>query len=161
MAKYASMRPYGPAALRLCVGSVFLLHGAQKLFGLLGGPGVAGTAKMLAGFGLPYSTPLAVALGVAEFGGGVLLILGSLTLWVSIVLLVDMALTVWKVHYPQGFTQSHGLAPASPHDAEFHLILIGALFCLLLAGPGAWSVDERRAQNAEAQARGRARMRKV
>ena len=161
MAKYASMRPYGPAALRLCVGSVFLLHGAQKLFGLLGGPGIAGTAKTLAGVGLPYATPLAAALGIAEFGGGVLLILGSATLWVSLVLLVDVALTGWKVHYSQGFTDAHGLGPASPHNFEFHLILIGALFCLLLAGPGAWSIDERRAQNAEAQARGRARMRKV
>ena len=26
------MRPYGPAALRLCVGAVFLAHGVQKLF---------------------------------------------------------------------------------------------------------------------------------
>jgi putative oxidoreductase len=161
MAKYAAMRPYGPTALRLCVGSVFLLHGAQKLFGLLGGPGIAGTARTLAGFGLPYSTPLAVTLGVAEFGGGVLLILGSATLWVSLVLLVDMALTIWKVHYPHGFSASSGLVPASLHDAEFHLVLIGALFCLMLAGPGAFSIDERRSEKAEAQARGRARMRKV
>jgi hypothetical protein len=31
----------------------------------------------------------------------------------------------------------------------------------MLGGPGAWSIDERRSQNAEAQARGRARIRKV
>jgi putative oxidoreductase len=154
------MRPYGPAALRLCVGSVFLAHGAQKLFGLLGGAGISGTAGLLSGFGLPYSTPLAVALGLAEFGGGILLILGGATLWVSLVLLLDMALTVWKVHYPLGLS-SAGWMPARAHDAEFHLVLIGALLCLLLAGPGAWSIDERRSQNAEAQARGRARMRKV
>jgi putative oxidoreductase len=147
------MRPYGPAALRLCVGAIFLMQGAQKLFGLLGGPGIAGTAKLLAGYGLPYTTPLAVTLGVAEFGGGVLLILGSLTTWVSLLLLLDVALTVWKVHYPQGFSFTR--------DAEFHLVLIGALLCLLLGGAGAWSIDERRNQNAEAQARGRARMRKV
>jgi uncharacterized membrane protein YphA (DoxX/SURF4 family) len=53
------------------------------------------------------------------------------------------------------------MTPASPHDAEFHLVIIGALFCLMLAGPGAFSIDERRSQNAEALARGRARMRKV
>ena len=155
------MRPYGPAALRLCVGAIFLMQGAQKLFGLLGGPGIAGTAKLLAGYGLPYATPLAVTLGVAEFGGGVLLVLGSLTTWVSLLLLLDMALTVWKVHYPQAFSFARGLTPGSPHDAEFHLVLIGALLCLLLGGAGAWSIDERRNQNAEAQARGRARMRKV
>jgi len=142
------------------VGSVFLVHGAQKLFGLLGGAGITGTSHMLASLGLPYATPLAILLGIAEFGGGVLLILGSVTLWVSLALLVDMALTVWKVHYPHGFTLTGGLTPGLG-QADLHLVLIGALFCLMLGGPGAWSIDERRTQNAEAQARGRARIRKV
>ena len=155
------MRSYGPAALRLCVGAVFLVHGAQKLFGLLGGVGIAGTAKLLASLGLPYPTPLAVALGVAEFGGGVLLILGSTTLWVSLILLLDMTLRVWKVHYSHGFTVIGGLTPGTGELGEFHLLMIGALLCLLLGGPGAWSLDERRSQNLEAQARGRARIRKV
>ena len=155
------MRPYGATALRLCVGSVFLVHGAQKLFGLIGGPGLAGTARMLAGFGLPYSTPLAVLLGLIDFGGGALLVLGSLTRWVSLALLIDLGLTVWKVHYPHGFTSSGGLLPGHGQGGELHLVLIGALVCLLLGGPGAWSIDDRRSQNAEAQARGRARMRKV
>jgi putative oxidoreductase len=154
------MRAYGPAALRLCVGSVFLVHGAQKLFGLLGGPGVSGTAHLLTSFGLPYATPLAIAVGIVEFGGGVLLVLGSLTLWVSLALLVDMGLTAWKVHYPHGFTLAGGLVPGHG-EADLHLVLIGALLCLMLGGPGAWSIDERRSQNAEAQARGRARIRKV
>jgi putative oxidoreductase len=154
------MRAYGPAALRLCVGSVFLVHGAQKLFGLLGGPGLSGTAHMLGSLGLPYAMPLAVALGVIEFGGGVLMILGSLTVWASLALLLDIGLTAWKVHYPHGFTMSGGLTPGQV-QADLHLVLIGALFCLMLGGPGAWSIDERRSQNAEAQARGRARIRKV
>jgi putative oxidoreductase len=143
------------------VGAVFLVHGAQKLFGLLGGPGVAGTAKMVESFGLPYPTPLAVTLGVVEFGGGVLLILGSATLWVSLTLLVTMGLVVWKLHYPHGLALGTGLVPGQSASGEFHLVLIGALICLMLGGPGAWSVDDRRTQNAEAQARGRARMRKV
>ena len=155
------MRSYGPAALRLCVGAVFLVHGAQKLFGLLGGTGIAGTATLLASLGLPYSTPLAVALGLAEFGGGVLLILGSFTVWASLALLAAVGLTVWKVHYPHGLTLQGGLLPGAEHAGEVHLVLIGALLCLMLGGPGAWSLDERRSQNLEAQARGRARMRKV
>lgn len=155
------MRPYGATALRLCVGSVFFVHGAQKLFGLLGGAGVAGTSRLLASFGFPYSTALAIALGVGEFGGGLLLILGSLTFWVSLALVFDMALTVWKVHYPHGFTLTGGLTPGHSAAAELHLVLIGALICLMLGGPGALSIDDRRTQNAEAQARGRARMRKV
>jgi putative oxidoreductase len=143
------------------VGAVFLVHGAQKLFGLLAGAGVSGTGKMLASFGLPDSTPLAVALGLAEFGGGVFLILGGATLWVSLALLVELAFTVWKVHYPHGFTLGGTLISGRGHEGEFHLVLIGALLCLLLGGPGAWSIDERRSQHLEAQAHRRARMRKV
>jgi len=155
------MRPYGAAALRLCVGAVFLVHGAQKLFGLLGGPGISGTAKTLASLGLPYPTPLAVTLGVVEFGGGVLLVLGFATLWASLALLAGVGLTVWKVHYPQGFALNGALLGGSGHAGEFHLVLLGALLCLLLGGPGALSLDERRSQHLEAQARGRARIRKV
>jgi len=155
------MRSYGPAALRLCVGAVFLVHGAQKLFGLLDGPGIAGTAKMLASFGLPSSTPLAVIVGLAEFGGGVLLILGAATLWVTLVLLADVMLTVWKVHYPHDLTLKGGILPGYGAAGELHLVLIGALLCLMLGGPGALSLDDRRSQHFEAQARGRARIRKV
>lgn len=155
------MRPFGPTALRLCVGTVFLAHGAQKLFGVWGGPGLAGTSKMLASFGFPYHLPLAVLLGLVEFGGGILLILGCATLWISLLLLIDIGIGVWKVHYPHGFFLNWALTPGRGHGIEFDLVLIGALLCLMLAGPGALSVDDRRSQNAEAQARGRARIRQV
>jgi putative oxidoreductase len=131
------------------------------LFGLLGGVGLAGTAKQLSSLGFPYPSPLAVALGIIEFGGGVLLILGSLTMWVSLLLLLDMGLRVWKVHYPHGFTVTGGLTPGTGHLGELHLVLIGALLCLMLGGPGIASLDERRSQHAEARALGRARIRKV
>ena len=143
------------------MGAVFLAHGAQKLFGMFGGQGIDGTTTQLASFGLPYPKLLAIALGIAEFGGGALLLLGAATLWLSLILLVDMALRVWKVLYPQGFTVTGGLTPGTGHLGELHLVLIGALLCLMIGGPGAWSLDERRSQNAEAQARGRARIRKV
>src|SRR5262245_9266111 len=157
------MRPYGPTALRVCVGGVFLAHGAQKLFGLWGGPGLSGTIAMVKGLGLPIPYPmaltaLAIVLALTEFLGGIFLILGAVTRWVAIALLVDIGVAVWKVHYPHGFflsTSGHG------HGVEFALVLIGALFCLVLTGPGAFSIDEGRSQRAEAQARGRARMRKV
>jgi len=137
------------------------MHGAQRLFGLLGGPGLSGTAKTLASLGLPYASALAVGLGLAEFVGGVFLILGIATLWVSLALLADMALTVWKVHYPHGLTLKGGILPGGGHTGELHLVLIGGLLCLLLGGPGAFSIDQRRSRHAEAQAQGRARMRKV
>jgi putative oxidoreductase len=151
------MRPYGPAALRLCVGAVFLAHGAQKLFGAWGGPGLAGTAAFLAKLGLTQTYPLAILLAVTEFGGGALLVLGGLTRWVALALAIDMGVAIWKVHYLNGFFTN---APHGP-GVEFPLVLIGALMCLMLTGPGAFSVDEWRHSSAEAMRAGRARARKV
>src|SRR5688572_23611119 len=71
------MTPYGPAALRLCVGAVFLAHGLQKLFGLWGGLGIEGTTALLASWGLSQPQSLAIAVGIAELGGGALLIIGG------------------------------------------------------------------------------------
>lgn len=151
------MRPYGPAALRLCVGAVFLAHGAQKLFGAWDGAGLAGTAALLAGLGLTPAYPLAILTAIAEFGGGALLVLGGLTRWVALVLAIEMGVAVWKVHYLNGFFLNSAGGPG----VEFRLVLIGALLCLMLAGPGAFSVDEWRDSSAEAKAAGRARARKV
>jgi putative oxidoreductase len=151
------MRPYGLAALRLCIGAVFVAHGAQKLFGVWDGPGLAGTAELFANLGLTPAYPLAILTAVAEFGGGVLLILGGLTRWVALVLAIEMGVAVWKVHYLNGFFLH---SPRGP-GVEFSLVLTGALLCLMLTGPGAVSVDEWRNSSAEAKAAGRARARKV
>ena len=147
MAKYAHMRPYGPAALRLCVGTVFLLHGLQKLFGLWGGGGIAGTTSLLASWSLTPAYPLAILAGVAELAGGALLILGGLTRWVALGLIAEVAVALWKVNYQNGlFLTSAGSGPG----AEYRLVLVGALVCLALTGPGDLSVDEWRHSSAEA-----------
>jgi len=150
------MRPYGPAALRLCVGAVFLAHGLQK-FGLWGSPGLAGTATLLAGFELAPAYPLAVLTAVAELAGGVLLILGGLTRWVALLLLIEQVVVIWKVN----IANSYYLSTTDGPGAEYRLILVGAMLCLALSGPGAFSVDEWRNSSEEAKAAGRARARKV
>src|SRR5262249_10584982 len=93
-----AMRPYGLTALRLAVGAVFVAHGAQKLFGIWGGPGLARTATFFASLGLSPAYPLAVLVAGLEFAGGLLLILGGATLWVSLALAAEMAVATWKVH---------------------------------------------------------------
>jgi putative oxidoreductase len=153
------MQSYGPAVLRVCVGAVFIAHGAQKLFGMWGGPGLNGTAAMLTALGLPYPYPLAVLLAVTEFGGGLLLALGGLTRWVALALAIDMAVAIWKVHYGNGFFLTDQAARGGGY--EYAMVLLGALICLTLTGPGGLSIEHRRNQSAEAAARGRARARKV
>jgi putative oxidoreductase len=151
------MRRYGLTVLRLCLAAVFLAHGAQKLLGIWGGSGLAGTAKMVGSLGLPYAYPLAVLLAVTECIGGILLILGWLTPWVAFALAVDMGVAIWKVHYPRGFF----LSGSGGGGIEYVLVLLGGVVCLMLSGAGALSIDEWRSQTAEARARGRARARKV
>jgi putative oxidoreductase len=149
------MRPYGPAALRLCVGAVFLAHGLQKV-GILG-PGLAGTTALLTGLGLAPAYPLAIVTAIAELGGGALLIVGGLTRWVALVLLIEQLVAAWKVNITNGLYLTTSDGPGM----EYRLILIGAMLCLMMTGPGALSVDEWRNSSAEAKAAGRARARKV
>jgi putative oxidoreductase len=139
------------------VGAVFLAHGAQKLFGIWGGAGLGGTTALLASWGLNPAHPLAILAGVAELGGGALLVLGGLTRWVALALLVETAIAVWKVNYLNGFY----LTSAGAIGGEYRFVLIGALLCLALTGPGALSIDEWRNSSAEAMRAGRARARKV
>ena len=155
------MRPYGLTALRLCVGAIFVAHGAQKLFGAWGGPGLAGTSAMVAQLGLPFPYPLAILLTLSEFCGGILLLLGLLMPWASASLLVAMAVAIWKVHGPNGFFMNWANTPGQGHGIEYNVALIGALLCLLLGGAGALSIDDWRSRSHEARERGRARIRKV
>ncbi len=62
--------------LRLVVGAFLAGHGAQKLFGVLGGGGPEGTAKMFDNIGLRPGALHARAAGTAELLGGLLLGLG-------------------------------------------------------------------------------------
>jgi len=153
------MQPYEPAVLRLVVGAVFVAHGAQKLFGLSGGGGLAGTAAFFAQLGLTPAYPLAIAVGIVEFAGGLLLIAGALTFFTALALVIEMAVATWKVHLANGFFINWALTPGHGHGYEFNLTLIGALISLMLMGPGAFSIDGRRARSAESEAYGRARLR--
>ena len=155
------MGRYGLTALRLCVAAVFIAHGAQKMLGVWGGPGLNGTAGMLAGLHLPYPYPLATLLTLSELVGGILLTLGWLTRWVSVALVIDMGVAIWKVHHAHDFFLNWSNTPGRGHGIEYNLVLLGALTCLLLSGPGALSIDDWRSQHHAARARGRARIRKV
>lgn len=152
------MALFGPTVLRLAAGAVFAAHGAQKLFGLWGG-GLSGTAAFFAQLGLTPAYPLALLVGIVELCGGVLLVAGAFTLVASAALTVAMLVAVWTVHLANGFFLNWTITPGQGHGYEFNLVLIGTLVSLMLTGPGALSVDRRRAMAAETQAFGRARMR--
>jgi putative oxidoreductase len=120
---------WGIAILRATVGIVFLAHGSQKLF-VYGFQGVQGAFAHL---GIPLPMIMGPFVALLEFVGGIALVLGFLTRWVSILFVIQMAVAVLKVHLSSGFFLPSGF--------EFALTLFAASIALALAGPGAASLD--------------------
>jgi putative oxidoreductase len=81
--------------LRIGTGLLFIEHGLQKLFGLLGG--FMGTPGATA----PIASQMGLA-GFLELTGGALLVLGLLTRPAAFVLLGEMLYAFITVHAPQG-----------------------------------------------------------
>ena len=69
---------YGLSVVRIFVGIIFAAHGAQKLFGLFGGYGIAGTAQYMESIGLAPGQLMAILAGGTEFFAGLALIIGLL-----------------------------------------------------------------------------------
>ena len=63
---------------RLVFGALMAVHGSQKLFGWFGGYGLSGTGTFFETLGFRPGRLFALADGVAEFGGGLLLAVGLL-----------------------------------------------------------------------------------
>ena len=66
----------GLLVLRLVLGLLLVGHGSQKLFGLFGGPGLAGAGGFFHSLGFRPGRPMAIVAGASEAGTGVLLVLG-------------------------------------------------------------------------------------
>ncbi len=124
----------GLLALRVVVGGLLMGHGAQKLFGLFGGPGIAGTAAWFATLGLRPARPWALLAGLAEFVGGMLLVLGLGGPLGALSLLAPMLVAIFKVHLPNGLWNENG-------GLEFPLTNIAAALVLALSGSGRYSLD--------------------
>lgn len=119
-------RPVVHAVLRFGAGLLFLQHGLQKLFGLLGGMGSAGATA-------PLGSLMGLA-GILEFFGGLLVSLGLGTRPVALILLVEMVSAYFIAHHPRG---------GWPVQNQGELALLYALVFLLLGthGAGAYSLD--------------------
>lgn len=120
--------------LRLVIGLLFMGHGAQKLFGILGGGGLSGTAAQFDSIGLRPGRRHALIAGLGEFCGGLLLLLGWFTPLGAAAIIAVMIAAVWTVHAPNGVWASKG-------GFEYHLVVIAAVFALAGVGAGSWSLD--------------------
>jgi putative oxidoreductase len=124
----------GITTFRAAVGAVFFAHGAQKLFGWFGGPGLEGTAQGFDAMGLRPGKRNALLSGVAEAAGGVMLTLGFLTPLASAATIGVMAQAIESVHKDNGFFSTNG-------GYEFNLTLMASAFAIADTGPGPVSLD--------------------
>ena len=125
---------FGPLALRIPVGIIFVAHGAQKLFGAFGGYGLEGTGQWMASIGLAPGYLMALLAGSAEFFGGLALLLGLLVRPAAAALAFAMAVAILAVHIGKGlFVSNNGY--------EYGLALLAVAVALLISGAGRASVD--------------------
>lgn len=123
--------PVALALLRIVAALLFIEHGTQKFFDFppSGHPGPPG--------GL---SPLFLVAGAIETIGGLLVLVGWFSRYAAFVMSGEMAVAFWMGHVGRS-------------GSIFPLVNMGeaaVLFCfiflfIVFAGPGAWSIDGRRA----------------
>jgi putative oxidoreductase len=126
--------------VRVVLGVIFFAHGAQKVFGWFGGPGLRGViAYFKQALGVP--APLTVLAALTEFLGGVAMIIGFLVRPAAVGLIIVMLVAIATVHWKNGFFINWSLAPGKGHGYEMNLALIGMALAVLVGGAGAGSID--------------------
>jgi putative oxidoreductase len=125
--------------IRTILGVVFFAHGAQKLLGWFGGPGLNQTMRaMHDSLGLPRL--LAFAAVATEFLGGVGLVVGLLSRVAAVGIGVTMLSAIVMVHGRNGLFMDW-FGARKNHGYEYHLLALALALVLIAKGSGAFSLD--------------------
>jgi putative oxidoreductase len=124
---WARWQPRMLAVLRIVVALIYLQSGLSKLFGFPAPPPANFTLFSLIGL-----------VGVIETFGSILLLLGLFTREAAFIMSGEMAVAYFMVRAPLSF---YPLVNGGRLDAVLCFIFLYFVF----AGPGAWSLDSRRA----------------
>jgi putative oxidoreductase len=117
---------WGIFIARLVTGLLFAIHGWQKFAG-----GIGGVAGFFSKIGIPMPGVMAPVIASLELIGGVLLILGLGTRWVSLLFVCEMLVTTFYVQLPtKGWS-----------GADLDRMLLASALLFVLAGPGAAAID--------------------
>ena len=115
------LAPYFYVLLRLAAGLAFAQHGAQKLFGLLGGSAV------------PVFTQRGLA-GIIEFVGGIMIALGLFTTPMAFLASGEMAWAYFQQHAPRGTWPIQ-------NGGELAVLYFFIFLYLSAVGSGKFSID--------------------
>jgi putative oxidoreductase len=110
------------ALMRFVVGALFACHGAQKLFGVLGGQAV------------PHGNTKMMAAGIIELVGGALVAIGLQAGTAAFVASGQMAVAYFTVHGPGGFWPI-------VNKGELAVLYCFVFFYIASRGSGPYSVD--------------------
>jgi putative oxidoreductase len=138
----ATPAQFAPLPLRLIVGYGFLAHGIAKW-----SKGPAAFAAILHATGVPAPHLMSWITIAVEIFGGISILLGAFVSLVSIPAIFLLAVAIFTVHLPYGFSSikligfTDGRAQFGPPGYECDLLYIACFVTLVLAGPGPWSID--------------------
>jgi putative oxidoreductase len=128
--------PYIYAVMRIIVALLFACHGAQKLFGVLGGvDGQGASAPLLSLFGLA---------GIIELVGGLLIAVGFMTGYAAFIASGEMAGAYFIAHFPRGFWPIL-------NTGELAVLYCFVFLYIASRGAGVWSIDGARAEPRRAE----------
>jgi putative oxidoreductase len=111
----------GLTVFRVVIAVLFMLHGAQKLFGLFGKEAVELVSVM-------------GAAGIIEFVAGVMIIIGLFTRLWSVLSFLLMVIAYVSVHAPQGWN------PLT-NGGELAILFAASFLLLALMGGGRFSLN--------------------
>ncbi len=138
---------YAAIPLRLVVGYGLLSHGLAKWH-----RGPDAFAAILHTIGVPAPKLMAWVTIATELLSGIAILIGSFVSLVSIPSIILLAVAIFTVHLPYGFSSikllgvSHGRAQFGPPGYECDLLYIASIVTLVLIGPTPWSVDSYRSR---------------
>jgi len=131
-----AQNPTVPLVSRILIGLLFIVAGSRKALG------IAATAGYFAKLGFPAPEVMAYLAVLIEVGGGILLIIGWQTRWVSWLLVLftviatGMAHRFWEFSDPAQYN-------AQLNNFLKNVAIIGGLLMFATFGPGSASVDKR------------------
>ncbi len=124
-------RDLGNFAVRIVLGSCFVLHGLQKVTGAFGGMGMSKFVRYVDGYGVTAPTMTAYAVAFGELLAGAALLVGFCHRTAAVVITVIM---VGAILYATG-TEGYFLAKGY----EYNLALMAMAFAVFMGGPGAYA----------------------
>jgi uncharacterized membrane protein YphA (DoxX/SURF4 family) len=127
--------PASVILIRIAVGSVFLSEGIQKFIN----PADVGAGRF-AKIGLPSPEMLAPFVGSFEIVCGILVLIGLMTRFAAIPLIVVMLVAISSTKMP--ILSERGFWSMAHEARTDFAMLLGSVF-LLIVGAGTWSIDSR------------------